>query len=117
MRTPTAGQRAAAAQQVVAGMVEPTVRVSVLVDRVFVDDHRRPNVPGVHPATALVSVEMVGPEVSLGRTQKDIIVSREARAWCNDEILNAARRAAERIMRKHPGWRRRRDASAATLLA
>jgi hypothetical protein len=106
----TAGQKAAAAQQVLAGMVDPTVRVSVQVDRVLADDHRS-TAAGL--AAALVCVEMVGPVAGLELVRRHILVSGEARAWCNDEILSAARRAADGIMRKHPRWRRRVAAGAA----
>ena len=107
MSTATAGSRAEAAQQVVAAMVEPTIHVSVHVDRVLGDDHRSTtSFRTSRPVSALVSVEMVGPDTALGRVSRKIVASGEAHAWCNDEILSAARRAAEGIMRRHPAWRR-----------
>jgi len=107
MSTATAGKRAVAAQQLIAAMVAPTIHVSVHVDRVLGDDHRSTtSFRSSRPASALVSVEMVGPDAVLGRMPRKIVASGEAHAWCNDEILSAARRAAEGIMRKHPAWRR-----------
>jgi len=107
MNTATVGKRAVAAQQVIAAMVEPTIHVSVHVDGLLGDDHRSTtSFRTSRPSSALVSVEMVGPDAPLGRMPRKIVVSGEAHAWCNDEILSAARRAAEGIMRRHPAWRR-----------
>lgn len=109
MSEQTAGDRAAAAQQILATLVRPSIRVSVHIDHALTDDHRSVTVSrSVRPAAALVSVEMVGPDGSFHKTQKKIVAKGEAHAWCNDEILSAARRAAEGIIRKHPGWRRER---------
>ena len=111
MSTATAGKRAVAAQQVIAAMVDPKIHVSVHVDRVLGEsDRQTAMLSAARPATAVVSVEMVGPDSALGRMPRKILAIGEARAWCNDEILSAARRAAEGIMRKHPTWRRRSEA-------
>lgn len=102
----TTRETAAAARQVVAAMVRSTVQVCVQVDRMVIDDHRSSVRLSrtVRPATALVSVEMVGPgERRPG--QQAIIDQGEAHAWCNDEIVGAARRAAEGIIRRNPTWR------------
>ncbi|HEX9462328.1 MAG TPA: hypothetical protein VGB82_06985 [Alphaproteobacteria bacterium] len=105
----TAGDRAAAAQQIIAAMVRPSIRVSVHIDHTLTDDHRSVTVSRtVRPAAALVSVEMVGPDGAFHKTQKKVVAKGEAHAWCNDEILSAARRAAEGIIRQHPAWRRDR---------
>ena len=111
MRTVTSGETAAAARQIVAAMVEPTIHVSVHIDGALIDDHRRSTAfRAVRPAAALVSVEMVGPESAFAQLPKTILATGEAHAWCNDEIVSAARRAAEGIMRKYPAWRRGHDA-------
>ena len=103
-----ARETAAAARQLVGAMVQPTVQVSVLVDRMLADDHLASVrlSRAVRPAMALVSVEMVGPgERHLGQ-RKTVVDQGEAHAWCNDEIVGAARRAAEGIIRRNPAWRR-----------
>lgn len=107
MSHPTARETAAAARQVVAAMVRPTVQVCVQVDRMVTDDHRSSVRLSrtVRPATALVSVEMVGPGERSSGHRKTIIDQDEAHAWCNDEIVGAARRAAEGIIRRNPTWR------------
>ncbi len=110
MSKPTAGETAAAAQHVIAAMVRPSVQVNVHVDRVLPNDRRIVTVSRTErPAAALVSVEMVGPAGAFHLAQKKIIDRGEAHAWCNDEILGAARRAAEGIIRRNPGWRRDGD--------
>lgn len=107
MSKPTATETAAAARHVIAGMVRPSVEVSVHVDRMLANDRRTVTVSrGERPAAALVSVEMVGPDGRYPLTHKKIADKGEAHAWCNDEILGAARRAAEGIIRRNPGWRR-----------
>lgn len=107
MSYPTARETAAAARQLVAAMVQPTVKVSVQVDRMLANDHRSSVELSrtVRPATALVSVEMVGPGERRHGHRRAIIDQGEAHAWCNDEILAAARRAAEGIIRRNPAWR------------
>lgn len=107
MDKPTIGETAAAARNVIAAMVQPGVQVSVHVDRMLAHDRRTVTVPrGERPTAALVSVEMVGPAGSFHLAQKKVVDKAEAHAWCNDEILGAARRAAEGIIRRNPGWRR-----------
>ena len=107
MSKPTASETAAAARHVIAAMVGPNVQVSVHVDRMLTNDRRTVAVPrGQRPAAALVSVEMVGPDGLDPLTRRNVIDKGEAHAWCNDEILGAARRAAEGIIRRNPGWRR-----------
>lgn len=107
MSKPTVGETAAAARHVITAMVQPGVEVSVRVDRLLVNDRRTVLLSrGERPETALVSVEMIGPDEHHPLAQKTIADTGEARAWCNDEILPAARRAAEGIIRRNPGWRR-----------
>jgi hypothetical protein len=107
MSHPSAHETAAAARQVVAAMVRPSVQVCVHVDRMVTDDHRGSIRLSrtVRPATALVSVEMVGPGEWRPGQRKTILDQGEAHAWCNDEIVGAARRAAEGIIRRNPTWR------------
>lgn len=107
MSQPTARETAAAARQLVAAMVKPTVQVSVQVDRMVTDDHRSSVRLSrtVRPSMALVSVEMAGPGERHPGHRKIIIDQGEAHAWCNDEIVGAARRAAEGIIRRNPAWR------------
>ena len=101
MSHPTAHETAAAARQTVAAMVQPTVQVSVQVGDIVIDDSR-----AAQPATTLVSVEMVGPDERRPDRRMTVIDRGEAHAWCNDEIVGAARRAAEGIIRRNPAWRR-----------
>ncbi|MBV8537279.1 MAG: hypothetical protein JO128_16890 [Alphaproteobacteria bacterium] len=107
MTSPTMRDRAAAARQVVMAMVQPTVQISVQVGGMVMDDHRSSVRMSrtVRPATALVRVEMAGPGERHPGRRKTVIDQAEAHAWCNDEILGAARRAAEGIIRRNPAWR------------
>lgn len=107
MGKPSAGETAAAARYVIASMVRPGVEVSVHVDRMLMNDRAGVALSrGERPTAALVSVEMVGPDGRQPLVHKAIVETGEAHAWCNDEILPAARRAAEGIIRRNPGWRR-----------
>src|SRR5579883_2329377 len=107
MTSSTMRDRAAAARQVVMAMVHPSVQISVHVDGMVMDDHRSSVRVSrtARPTTALVSVEMVGPGERHPDRRKTVIDQGEAHAWCNDEILGAARRAAEGIIRRNPAWR------------
>lgn len=107
MGKPTVGETAAAARHVIAAMVQPGVEVSVHVDRILVNDRRTVTLSrGERPEAAVVLVEMTGPDGRHPLAEKTIADTSEAHAWCNDEILPAARRAAEGIIRRNPGWRR-----------
>jgi hypothetical protein len=105
----TAIETAAAARRAITEMVQPAVQVIVQIDRMLPDDHRNTIrlARTVRPASTAVVVEMVGPAGLVYESGKTIIDQGEARAWCNDEIPSAARRAAEGIIRRNPTWRRR----------
>ena len=92
MSQPTARETAAAARQVAAAMIQPTIQVSEQADRTMTDDHRSSVRLSrtARPAMALVSVEMVGPGERCAGHRKTIIEQGEAHAWCDDEIVGAA---------------------------
>lgn len=101
-------ETAIAVRELVLSLVGLDIQVSVYVDRVPPRDHRSAGPQrSVGPGGALVSVEMVGPDNTIHASEKPLTARSEAHAWCNEEILSAVRRAAERIMRAHPAWRRR----------
>lgn len=107
MNLRTTADTAAAARQLVVSMVGTHIEVSVYVDRTHVSDHRAVRPWRIaRPAAAVISVEMIGPDDEALSGQRMLLVKGEAHAWCTDEIVSAARRAAEGIMRKHPTWRR-----------
>jgi len=99
---------AIAVRELVLSLVGLEVQVSVYVDRVLPREYRsvRP-VRTMGPGGARVSVEMVGPDSADLAGKRPLTARSEAHAWCNEEILSAVRRAAERIMCTHPAWRRR----------
>ncbi len=104
----TRNETAIAVRELMLSLVGLEVQVSVYVDRVVPRDGRLAGPLRVMaPGGARVSVEMIGPDSADLTGQRPIAAQSEAHAWCNEEILSAARRAAERIMRTHPGWRRR----------
>jgi hypothetical protein len=107
MNPRTTAETAAAAREIVVSMVRAQIDVSVFVDRTLVNDHRSVSPSrAVRPTAAVISVEMIGPDDRHDDGGRMLLVVGEAHAWCNDEIMSAARRAAERIIRKHPTWRR-----------
>ena len=101
-------ETAIAVRELLLSLVGLEVQVSVYVDRVLPREGRSAaplRVMG--PGGARVSVEMIGPDSADLTGKRAVAAQSEAHAWCNEEILSAVRRAAERIMRTHPGWRRR----------
>ncbi len=113
----TTAETAAAVREIIVDMVRAEIDVFVSIDRLLVNDHRTV-APSrrARPPGAVVLVEMIGPHGAEGRPYPEdgdapadsrLLACGEARAWCNDEIVSAARRAAETIMRRHPAWRRR----------
>ena len=87
------------ARQAVCAMVGHHIEVSVDADRVSSAAPR--NATG-----AVVKVEMVGPDGAPHRGNVTVSAKAEAAAWGIDEIVSAARRAADRILAKNPSWRR-----------
>lgn len=87
------------ARQAVCAMVGHHIEVSVDADRVLLAVPR-------NPAGTLVQVEMIGPNGAPHRSNITVSAKAEAAAWGVDEIVSAARRAAERILVKNPSWRR-----------
>ena len=99
---------AIAVRELVLSLVGLEVQVSVYVDRVLPREDRSAGpLRTMGPGGARVSVEMVGPDSADLTGKRPVAAKSEAHAWCNEEILSAVRRAAERIMRAHPAWRRR----------
>jgi len=93
------------ARQAVCTMVGCHVEVSVNADRAILA--ARTARAGVsRPVGALVFVAMTGPDGAPHRCNVRISDEAEASAWGIDEIVSAARRAAERILAKNPTWRR-----------
>ena len=94
------------ARQAVEAMVGAHIEVSVDADRLLkaaVDERRaRPS----QAVGAVVSVELVGPADEPHRASRTVSAKGEARAWGSDEVVSAARRAAERILESNPSWRR-----------
>jgi len=99
------------ARQAVCSMVGCHVEVSVNADRaILAASSARAGASG--PVGALVFVEMTGPDSAPHRVNVRVSDSAQASAWGIDEIVSAARRAAERILVKNPAWRRTSGASA-----
>lgn len=101
-------ETAMAVRELLLSLVGLDVQVSVHVDRVLPREVRsvRP-LRTMGPGGARVFVEMIGPDGTDLTVKRPLTARSEAHAWCNEEILSAVRRAAERIMRTHPAWRRR----------
>ncbi len=102
-------ETAIAVRELVLSLVGLEIEVSVYVDRVLPRENRAAGpLRLMGPGGARVSVEMIGPDSADLTGKRPVIAAKgEAHAWCNEEILSAVRRAAERIMRAHPAWRRR----------
>jgi hypothetical protein len=95
------------ARQAVCAMVGSHIEVSVDADRALRAGAAKARAPGVHSAVgALVLVEMTGPDGAPHRSNIMVSAKAEAAAWGIDEIVSAARRAADRILDKNPTWRR-----------
>jgi len=95
------------ARQAVCAMVGGHVEVSVDADRALSASREDASRLRANRAVgALVSVEMIGPDGAPHRGNKMVSAKAEARAWGIDEIVSAARRAADRILDKNPTWRR-----------
>jgi hypothetical protein len=93
------GQIQSVARQAVCAMVGSHIQVSVDADRVVAGQSRK-------GAGARVLVEMFGPDGAPHRNNVTVSAKAEAAAWGIDEIVSAARRAADRILDKNPSWRR-----------
>ncbi len=87
------------ARQAVCAMVGRHIEVSVDADRVL-------RLIPPNGAGAEVRVEMLGPVGAPERSNVTVSAKAEAAAWGIDEIVSAARRAADRILIKNPSWRR-----------
>ena len=95
------------ARQAVCAMVGGHVGVSVDADRALSASREHASrLTADQVVGVLVSVEMIGPDGAPHRGNKMVSTKAEARAWGVDEIVSAARRAAERILAKNPTWRR-----------
>jgi hypothetical protein len=100
-----AGHIGIVARQAVCTMVGCHVEVSVNADRAILAGST--GGAGVNrPAGTLVFVAMTGPDGAPHRGNVRVSDKAEASAWGIDEIVSAARRAAERILAKNPTWRR-----------
>ncbi|MEA2781336.1 MAG: hypothetical protein QOK29_2880 [Rhodospirillaceae bacterium] len=98
---------AIAARQAVLSMVCGQVEVSVNADRVLINEDRY-EARSQHSQTigTIVLVELIGPADGLDNHDRRVLAKAEASAWCADEVVSAARRAAARIMGHYPFWRR-----------
>jgi len=92
------------ARQAVCSMVGGHVEVSVDADRALVAS--RPHTTRRGPVGATVSVQMTGPDGAPHKHNRMMSAEAEASAWGIDEIVSAARRAADRILAENPTWRR-----------
>lgn len=81
------------ARQAVCAMVGHHIEVSVDADRVLLAAPR-------NAAGAVVKVEMIGPDGAPHRGNVTVSAKAEAAAWGIDEIVSAARRAADRFLAK-----------------
>ncbi len=105
--TSEAGHIQTVARQAVRSMVGAHVEVSVAADRAAAGrlaGGGRPRTGGA--VGAWVSVELTGPDGAPHRGNRMDSAKAEASAWGTDEIVHAARRAADRILDKNPSWRR-----------
>lgn len=91
------------AQQAVQSMVGDDIHVSIDIDR-NAGPIRAPSHSMV--TGTIVSVEMYGREGIPRDAALRVSMKGEALAWAVEEIVSAARRAAERILRLRPTWRR-----------
>jgi hypothetical protein len=87
------------ARQAVSAMVGRHIEVSVDADRVLPAAPRRIE-------RAMVQVEMTGPNGAPHQSNVTASAKAEAAAWGMDEIVSAARRAANTILTRNPTWRR-----------
>ncbi|MFI4986540.1 MAG: hypothetical protein ACHQF3_03785 [Alphaproteobacteria bacterium] len=95
------------AQQAVSAMVGAHIKVTVGANRAPAARAPRDERPAAHRAAgATVAVEMTGPDGAPHRGDKLVTARAEASAWGIDEIVSAARRAADRILTDNPSWRR-----------
>lgn len=102
-----AGHIGIVARQAVCSMVSGHVEVSVNADRAPPAVLGQPGGPGASRAHgALVSVEMTGPDDATLKGNRRASAKAAATAWGVDEIVSAARRAADRILAINPSWRR-----------
>ena len=94
------------ARQAVQSMVGEDVQVSVDADHALrascVPDGERSD----RSTGAIVSVELTGRTGEFQFPAGVISATGESCAWSADEIVSAARRAAERVLRMNPSWRR-----------
>jgi hypothetical protein len=89
------------ARQAVQAMVGGHVEVSVDAD-LKVAGRAQPG----RAVGAVVRVELAGPDGEPHRANRAVSAKGEASAGGTDEVVSAARRAAERILESNPGWRR-----------
>lgn len=89
------------ARQAVQAMVGGHVGVSVDADLKSAGRSQ----PG-RAVGAVVRVALAGPDGEPHRANRTVSARGEASAWGADEVVSAARRAAERILESNPGWRR-----------
>lgn len=95
------------ARQAVCSMVRQHVEVSVDATRALLAHAAAEGKLAARPPVgAIVSVELVGPDGEPHRANRMVSATAEASAWGIDEIVSAARRAADRILTKNPSWRR-----------
>lgn len=95
------------ARQAVQAMVGRHIEVFVDADRLRLAEHERENRARAGGSVgAVVSVELAGPDGEPHKATRKVTARGEAAAWGIDEVVGAARRAAERILDSNPTWRR-----------
>lgn len=97
----------AAGRKAILPLVRSYVTVSVTVDGVVADGHLATRSPRAGWRSGiLLSVQLTGPG-SAPRDYGRVISVKEQASICHrDEVIPAIRRAAEKIIRAHPSWRR-----------
>jgi len=89
------------ARQAVQAMVDGHIEVSVAAGHKLGGRSQ----PG-RAVAAVVSVELAGPDQGPHRGNRMVSAKGEASSWGTDEVVSAARNAAESILESNPGWRR-----------
>ena len=96
-----------AGRKAILPLVRSYVMASVTIDGELADGHlasrsvRADWRPGV-----LLSIELTGPGSGPLDHGRMISVKHQVSIWRRDEVVPAVRRAAEKIIRAHPAWRR-----------
>lgn len=94
------------ARQAVQSMVGEDVQVSIDADRALRASRMPDGERSGQSAGGIVSVELTGRTSEFQFPAGVISATGESCAWIADEIVSAAQRAAERVLRVNPSWRR-----------